>query len=68
VDLSDRREPEGETQLVAAQVTDGVYLWVDLYGYVGNKYKEWIGTKLNPLPKSIRVDDVVTIKIGPKGG
>ena len=57
---------EGETQLVAARVRDGVRLWIDLYDYVGKKHKDWVGTKLDPLPESIQVDDVVTIRIGPK--
>jgi hypothetical protein len=56
----------GETTIVAAQVDVGVYLWVDLYGYVGNKYGEWVGATMRDLSESIRPDQVMTIKITPK--
>jgi hypothetical protein len=55
---------KGKTQIVATQVADGVYLWINFYGYVGKTYKEWVGQQLDPMPESIRVDDIATIEIG----
>jgi hypothetical protein len=56
----------GETQIIAAQVADGVYLWINLYGYMGVTHKEWKGEEMTTLPDSIRVDETATITIGPK--
>jgi hypothetical protein len=56
-----KEDHPGETTIIICQVDNGIYLWVDLYLYLGNKYNDWRGEEIQQLPNSIRVDQSVRI-------
>jgi len=53
----------GSVDVIIAQITPDIRLWIDFYLKIGNKHNKWEGLEIQNLPDGINVNHQITLSI-----